>query len=236
MHYSFPCSVQGAPLPEDDLTDSIPDIYTLTLTDTTAPELYLPLNETFLSYRAMLRQRPRIRFSGVYISTVNYVRAGASAPTQVTWNTPVHVVTYYRYLRFYRDGTCISLLTTTEPSDVVPFLNAEHLGTASSALPVFVMKHALRGRWRLSPPAQLGIDGDEPEGNLYVETMGPTKNYTFSMQLSLRSNSGSKGPRNTKLVWRSFWSYNRLTDDWAEFSLRNDHAFIWSRVKSWADA
>ena len=61
----------------------------------------------------MFRNRPRLRFGGVYISTVNYVRPGASLPNQqMTWSTPLHVVTYYRYLRFYRDGSCISLLTT----------------------------------------------------------------------------------------------------------------------------
>ena len=32
------------------------------------------------------------------------------------------------------------------------------------------------------------------------------------------------------MVWRGFWSWNRLTDDVAEFSLRNDKPFFWSRV------
>lgn len=72
------------------------------------------------SWRAMFRSRPRVRFGGCYISTVNYIRAGQASVHQVAWNTPVHIVTYYRYLRLFRDGTALSLLTTDEPAHVVP--------------------------------------------------------------------------------------------------------------------
>ena len=67
-----------------------------------------------------------------------------------------------------------------------------------------------------------------------IETDGPDPKYTYRMELALRSGSGRVGAvRNNKLVWRGYWSYNRLTDDWAEFGLRNDRAFVWSRVRSW---
>jgi F-box protein 9 len=205
----------------------------------------------------MFQHRPRLRFGGVYISTVNYVRPGASSPTTISWNTPVHIVTYYRYLRFFRDGSCISLLTTVEPVDVVHHLLKEHLHPNHGGLPSNVMKHALRGRWRLSGPslasARPHSSGEatthhpsdphalptagkplEPEGNLYVETFGPDSKYTYHLHLALRSASHRPGaPKNNKLVWRGFGSYNRLTDDWAEFGLRNDRAFFWSRVRSW---
>jgi F-box protein 9 len=36
-----------------------------------------------------------------------------------TWIQPIHLVTYYRYLRFFSDGSCITLLTTKEPTQVV---------------------------------------------------------------------------------------------------------------------
>src|SRR6266496_4311798 len=36
-----------------------------------------------------------------------------------TWIKPIHLVTYYRYLRFFSDGSCITLLTTKEPIQVV---------------------------------------------------------------------------------------------------------------------
>ena len=241
--------------------ESIPDIAKLALDDSPMPApLTLSLSPSYPTYRAMFRSRPRLRFAGVYISTVNYVRPGASSPNQISWNTPVHIVTYYRYLRFYRDGSCISLLTTTEPSEVVPHLHASNMpgsggragkpgsasGTGPSPEATTVMKQALPGKWRLAPLADAASlkgasDRDdewanEPEGHLHVETAGPTPAYTYSLHLAMRSAAGAGGPRNTKLVWQSFWSYNRLTDDWAEFRLRNDRAFVWSRVKSWADA
>ncbi|KAI4146574.1 MAG: hypothetical protein LQ340_005882 [Diploschistes diacapsis] len=280
----------------------------------------LTLTPTYPTYRSMHRSRPRLRFTGLYISTVNYTRPGAASPNQITWNSPVHIVTYYRYLRFYRDGTCISLLTTVEPADVVPHLHRENVGRHFDVIATQVqggagvMRSALRGRWKLSLPHVPGEKSKaseqdtqasstaatatatatatgavkptdstgkttapsepsqpqlqphptppqpreprEPEGNLTIETQGPTPAYTYHMHLQLRNNgaagalgsgSGSDGglnggsgvgsgpAHNTKLAWRGYWSYNRLTDDWAEFGLRNDRAFVWSRVRSWGE-
>jgi F-box protein 9 len=53
------------------------------------------------------------------------------------------------------------------------------------------------------------------------------------MELSFRS--VGKGTRNNKLIWKAYWHYNKLTDDWGEFGLRNDKAFFWSRVKSYGE-
>lgn len=128
-------------------------------------------------WRKIFHSHPRIRFTGVYISTVNYTRAGGASASQSTWNTPVHIVTYYRYLRFFRDGTVISLLSTNEPIDVVPHLTKENVSLVrggkdhhplnfTSSAPAIngpsapmapptahqLMKYALRGRWRLCHP------------------------------------------------------------------------------------
>ncbi|KAI9792998.1 MAG: hypothetical protein M1833_000985 [Piccolia ochrophora] len=267
MHYAFSCAVDGHPLPtetEDHLLsdpDEPPHSIPPSPPTLLAPSA-LPLTPAYPTYRSTFRHRPRIRFNGCYISTVNYVRPGASSPTQVSWNTPVHIVTYYRYLRFFRDGTALSLLTTAEPADVVHHLTKDnlalHAGGGGGGLPSAVMRHALRGRWRLSgdplhenknikpapsslPPASSSstttspppTGGDEAEGDVHIETEGPAAHYLFAMHLSLRSTTGrGAAPRNNKLAWRGFWSYNTLTDDWAGFSLRNDRAFFWSRVRS----
>ena len=247
MHYAFACTITGNPFPP---------AHSLAMeTEFSIPHtLDLRLSTTYPSYRRMHHTRPRLRFPGAYISTVNYARPGASSPSQITWNTPVHIVTYYRYLRFYRDGSCISLLTTTEPLDVIPYLHRENVGTQATTLPVGVMRNALRGRWKLSAPPELcqtedlvedgagevggvvrKVNEAEREGNLTVETEGVDSKYEYLMELALRSGSSRAGAtRNNKLVWKGFWSWNRLTDDWAEFGLRNDRAFFWSRVKSWS--
>ena len=242
-------------------------------------------------WRDVFHNHPRIRFTGVYISTVNYTRPGGASATVGTWSNPVHIVTYYRYLRFFRDGTCISLLTTNEPVEVVHHLTAENLnfvrlgkkeaaghplnftssapallresslsssaaGVNAAAPPPSardVMKHALRGRWRLCRPgldgAMAGTDNlttgtqaacpmtPNPTmalGDLHIETEGAGPRYMYTMHLSLM-HAGSTRPRHTtknnKLVWKGFWSFNMLTNDWAEFHLRNDKPFFFSRVK-----
>ncbi|CAO2656106.1 Nn.00g049090.m01.CDS01 [Neocucurbitaria sp. VM-36] len=251
MHYTFSCQVDGQPLGDDDqgghLLGSSTDIddyeppppprSLATITQTLVPTPYP-------TYRTLFRQRPRIRFNGCYISTVNYTRPGQSSPTSVTWNSPIHIVTYYRYLRFLRDGTCISLLTTSEPADVVPYLYVEHMHKSHGGMPSAPMKDALLGRWRMSGPDgptssspsssahELGEgEAGEKEGTLIVETAGAAPHYMYKMVLSF--GSAGRGVKNNKLNWQGYWSYNRVTDDWGTFGLKNDRPFYWSRVRSY---
>jgi len=253
MRYDFACSIEGLPLKADDemahylksLDEADDDDDDEAIAPPPTPEqralAFTTVTQQLLtttyagSWRQMFRSRPRIRFNGCYISTVNYTRAGASNTNTLTWGVPVHVVTYFRYLRFFRDGTVISLLTTTEPADVVHHLVKANLHAHhGNTLPSSVMKDALRGRWRLSGPHSSVKDpltGEaEVEGDVHVETQGVVPKYTYRLLLAL-SHAG-KGARNNKLAWKGFWSYNRLTDDWGEFGLKNDRAFYWSRVKS----
>ncbi|KAL8736671.1 MAG: hypothetical protein Q9166_000037 [cf. Caloplaca sp. 2 TL-2023] len=257
MHYTWRTSIAGNPLPttleaSDLPSNNLLDISTLSLTHsipftTILPSISLPLSlslsPTYPSYRQMLRTRSRLRFNGCYISTVNYHRPGVSnTSTNATYTSPVHIVTYYRYLRFFRDGTCVSLLTTNEPADVVHHLTKENLHThhnRESMLPSAVMRHALKGRWRLSgglhhETTAVDVEDEvEKEGDVHIETEGVDPKYVYKMQLSLRSAGRSGGTRNNKLAWKGFWYHNRLTDDWATFALRNDRAFFWSPVRSY---
>ncbi|KAK2004723.1 F-box domain-containing protein [Colletotrichum falcatum] len=190
------------------------------------------------SWQSMFRHRPRIRFNGCYISTVNYIRPGQADANQITWNTPVHIVTYYRYLRFFRDGTVISLLTTDEPASVVHHMTRDllkqHRGGGAAHLPSLVMQYGLRGRWRMSSvldhsDAPVG----ETENDLFIETEGVGAKYTYRMHLEMRSAGRGKGARNTKLIWKGFYSYNKVTEDLGEFGLKNSKSFFFSRVKSY---
>ncbi|UNI23136.1 hypothetical protein JDV02_008973 [Purpureocillium takamizusanense] len=306
MHYRYARTVDWEPVEEDDVVlnpDCLTDGELLDVEERgasgealviTAEELRrrrahaqllltssLVPSAAYPSWRDLFRARPRIRFNGCYISTVNYIRTGQMSTNQATWGgAPVHIVTYYRYLRFFRDGSCISLTTTDAPRDVVHHLTRDALlqqrgrlnhhahhhhhhshnqahalpATAAAAAAAPILSHALKGRWRLSASlrrdtavgphqhhrrssavdavADPGTDADaEFEGDVFVETEGTSAKYTYKMDLALRS--AGKGTRNNKLVWRSFWSYNKLTDDWAEFQLRNDKHFFFSRVRSY---
>ncbi|GLJ36845.1 hypothetical protein SUGI_0743820 [Cryptomeria japonica] len=59
------------------------------------------LTEYGNSWRQMWLLRPRLRFDGLYVSRNTYIRAGIAE-----WKTtnPVHVVCYYRYVRFFPSG------------------------------------------------------------------------------------------------------------------------------------
>ncbi|KAK4990632.1 hypothetical protein LTR50_002332 [Elasticomyces elasticus] len=244
MHYEYACDLYGRALedseeggvllgPADHPPLDEADSIALPCAANTDPTNDILQRLYASSWRQMFRCRPRLRFNGCYISTCNYTRPGAASTTSLTWGTPVHVVTYFRYLRFFRDGTAISLLTTTEPADVVHHLlksNMHH--HHHGALPSAVMKDALRGRWRLSGPGDGTHAGsEEAEGDVHVETEGVVPKYMWKMQFVL--GSAGKGARNNRLSWKGFWSYNRQTDDWGEFGLKNDKPFYWSRVRSY---
>jgi len=123
------------------------------------------------------------------------------------------------------------------------------------------MKDALPGRWRLSGPlspthldhrdstkgpgeythepfpldpiTSLPIEEEEAEGDLLIETEGVRPKYMWKMQFAIGSAGRKEGSRNTRLTWKGFWSYNRLTDDWGEFGLKNDRGYVFSRVRSY---
>lgn len=240
MHYHWQRGVTWEPLDPDDAE---PEDLILTPSELAAKRRREGAASTHMfldalyssSWQRMFRLRPRIRFNGCYISTVNYLRSGQASAHQTTWNSPVHIVTYYRYLRFFRDGTALSLTTTAEPADVVGHMTREaaalHAGGAAAHLPSAVMQSVLRGRWCMAAAADKPeASVSEVEGDVYVETEGVGK-YMYRMDLTLRS--AGRGARNTKLVWRCYHSYDRLTDDWAEFQLKNDKPFFFSRVRSY---
>lgn len=223
---------------EDGLLISMRELEERRLADALSFTLSLHDPDVYPSWKHMFRNRPRIRFNGCYISTVNYVRSGQASTNQSTWGgAPVLIVTYYRYLRFFRDGTVISLLTTASPVDVVHHLTPEllllHREAPHPHLPSFVMHQAYKGRWRQSSALDHpdNTDPKEQESDIYVETEGVGTKYMYRMDLTLRS--AGKGTKNNKIVWRGFHSYNKLTDDWAEFQLKNDKPFFFSRVKSY---
>jgi F-box protein 9 len=259
MHHHFAVAVDWSSL--DDHIEELPDGTVVSARDLQvrrAAESSLVTRSlvpsTYPTWKALFRQRPRVRFNGCYISTVNYLRAGQMSTNQATWGgSLVHIVTYYRYLRFFRDGSVISLLTTHEPSEIVHHLTKEellyhrrdrdrshhqhqHHADGQSILPSAAMSLALKGRWRLSSTLD-APDGDDDEanppqeGDLCIETEGVAPRYMYRMDLTMRS--AGRAARNNKLVWRGFYSYNKLTDDWGTFMLKNDKPFFFSRVKSY---
>lgn len=244
MHYHFATTVNWKPLDEERTLLDDPDEAARRREEEAYASTIALLNMTYHSWQRMFRRRPRIRFNGCYISTVNYIRPGQQT-NSLAWNSPVHIVTYYRYLRLFRDGTAITLCTVEEPASVVHHMTKEalalHRRGEMAHLPSSVMQHALRARWRLSSAAD---NTDDPggeggkavvsladsEGDLFVESDGGG-NYLYRMELSLRT--AGKAGRNNRLVWRGFYSYNKTAEVWDELSLNEFKPFFFSRVKSY---
>lgn len=66
----------------------------------------------------MYIERPRVCFNGCYISKTSYIRYGERS-FQDQFYRPVHLIEYYRYLRFFSDGTILMLTTADEPQYTV---------------------------------------------------------------------------------------------------------------------
>ena len=59
------------------------------------------------SWKRMYTERPRIRLDGLYINRISYMRQGL---TEGSYYQPMHVIVYYRYLRFFGDSTVLSFV------------------------------------------------------------------------------------------------------------------------------
>lgn len=126
-----------------------------------------------------------------------------------TYNQPVHLVTYYRYLRFFPDGTILKYLSTDEPTQVVKQLTPE-----------FDRRQVFRGHFELH------------EGRIYIEMkdrMRPRELFRMSLEIK----STHRG-RHNKLRWIE---YNSVTegreDDEHTFDLRMMKPYFFSVVRSY---
>ncbi|CAH9064266.1 unnamed protein product [Cuscuta epithymum] len=72
------------------------------------------------SWRKMWLLRPRLRTDGLYVSRNTYIRAGV-AEWKIT--NPVHIVCYYRYLRFYHSGRFLYKNSSQKVKDVAKQMN-----------------------------------------------------------------------------------------------------------------
>lgn len=158
-------------------------------------------------YKTMIKTRPFIKFNGVYISVVNYLRYGTHAEGSSSFLNPVHMITYYRYYRFYDDGTVLRLLSTDEPSHVVKHFSKD-----------FNPKNSEICKW------SLGFDDNF--GRLTVTRSNPKYIFRETMIIKKQGNKIHQ-----RLKWISSTVENN-EGEISECSLRNEKPFYFSRVKS----
>ncbi|KAL1577190.1 F-box protein 9 [Candida albicans P76067] len=223
------------------LTSSIDDL-----------DLPIPLNQLQIlpqyndSWKFMLHNRPFIKFLGCYISVVNYYSEGGKAEFSNAWSNPVKTITYYRYLRFYRDGTVVKVLSVLPPDQVVPYLSKHNKVLPSSiselGKPIFLHdenkeSHKIYlGKWTISSTGEIHI----------IIENGSVSYLTFHYWFQIKSLGHIN--KHAKLTWVRYNSVRKPTqtitadgeetiDDRVgeimEFSIRNEKAFKFSRVKSY---
>jgi len=156
-------------------------------------------------WKRMYLGKPRLRFDGVYISRIHYWRPGHG---DSGFNQPFILVTYFRYLRFYADGTVISLCTSLEPIEVIKVLK-------SGSRP----KGMMNGTWTLTQNVldmQLR-DKDRPR-------------QLFTMHMTIHSPRYGQW---NQIKWTSYQS-STAGGEAVPFPSKDLKNFYFSRVRSWA--
>lgn len=215
-------------------------------------ELPIPFNQLQIlpqynnSWKFMLHNRPFIKFLGCYISVVNYYSEGGKAEFSNAWSNPVKTITYYRYLRFYRDGTVLKVLSVLPPDQVVPYLLKHNkiLPSSISELgkPIYLHdenkeSHKIYiGKWTISSSGEVHI----------IIENGSVAYLTFHYWFQVKSLGHIN--KHAKLTWVRYNSVRKPTqtvttegeetiDDRVgeimEFSIRNEKPFKFLRVKSY---
>ncbi|GMM32759.1 SCF ubiquitin ligase complex subunit [Saccharomycopsis crataegensis] len=182
------------------------DIYSTVYPSISKKEIEFQSHNIYKGWKDMYFKKPFLKFGGVYISICTYLREGSSAHS-LSWTNPIHIITYYRYLRFFKSGTCLRLLTIAEPHEVVPKFTKDWKENG--------LKDVFNGFWTL-----------EEDGKLTIEGEGVVKDCQFTQELRV------SGRRHNQLKWISSYCINAENVQ-TFFSLSKEKWFAFSRVKSW---
>ncbi|VDN56878.1 unnamed protein product [Dracunculus medinensis] len=78
----------------------------------------------FANWRHMFISCPHLYFHGVYIGKCTYFRPG-EASFQDNFYRPWHIITYYRFMRFFADGVVIMVTSSDPPVQIVSALKSK---------------------------------------------------------------------------------------------------------------
>lgn len=194
------------------------------------------------SWKYMLHNRPFIKFNGCYISVINYYSEGGKAEFSSSWSNPVKTITYYRYLRFYPDGTCIKVLSALEPNKVIPHLLVHNTrrsllpnedpinkaGPGHNQAPAKEGHNIYHGHWTISTSGEIHIEIAE----------GSVPYYIFHYHFQIKSLGGIF--KHSKLSWIKYYAIRKKMNDNDEregeetfFPLKNEKAFKFLKVRSY---
>jgi F-box protein 9 len=168
----------------------------------------LYLEKHSCAWRDVYIEYPRIRMDGVYICICTYMRE----TSEMAWSSNIQIVTYYRYLRFFPDMSCLSLVTSEEPVKIVKAMN----------LDMEQRKGLMRGTYAtVANDVRLTL----------TDHLRPAKNFG----ILLTKKSSQRGKHN-KLIWRHYFCTDLVSDDAEplDFDISSFKNFVFSKVRSFA--
>lgn len=192
-----------------------------------------PTPGIYTDWRQMFIERARVHFHGCYISKTSYIRHG-EASFQDQFYRPWHLVTYYRYLRFFPEGLVLMLTSADEPGQCVGFLKRR-----DSRQPVMSGYYRLKDDRITLVVQRQDLNKDKGpmvrKGKKKQIDEYESVEQTFHMELQIK-NANKK--RHAQLSWThySIYSRNRKGDEsTCDFDLvTNRFPPLWfSRVKSY---
>ncbi|XP_044262113.1 F-box only protein 9 [Tribolium madens] len=184
----------------------------------------------YLSWRHMFIERTRLHFNGCYIGKTTYIRHGENS-FQDQFYRPWHLVSYYRYLRFFPEGVVLVLTSSEEPAQCV-----SQMKSRNARSPI------LRGYYLLKDDkVTLVVQRQE---NKHVQAykkkrrggdLRETAEQTFHMELQIKSTNKK---RHVQLVWTHYSVFTRTLkgdESTCNFDLLGNRfpPFWFSRVKSY---
>ncbi|CAG9769339.1 unnamed protein product [Ceutorhynchus assimilis] len=186
--------------------------------------------DNYGSWRNMFIERPRLNFNGCYISKTSYIRHGENS-FQDQFYRPWHLVTYYRYLRFFPEGVVLMLTSPDEPTQCVGQMKNRH-----PRQPIMV------GYYRLKDDTVTLVFQRQDTAKTMQTTYKRSARrrdvenpeQTFHMELKIQSR---KSRRHVKLVWSYYSIFTKSKqghENTTSFDLiQNRFPPLWySRVKS----
>lgn len=205
---------------------------------------YLIKSQWGNNYYQMLNERPFVKYRGVYISKVSYMKEGARSENSNSWNLPYRMISYYRYYRFFADGTCLKIITVLEPKKVIPKLRKGYKVSEDEDL----MKENMQieaemkeGGNNKSPVDSFsnrswlrifsGTYNMSLQGDVETNCDGPVEKYRFIDKFKI-VNSG-KYHRHNKLQWVDLGFYDTVNRTYCSLNRENEKDFVFSRVKSY---
>lgn len=151
------------------------------------------------SWRLMYIKQPHLLFVGVYISKTSYVRPGEK--TLSFSYRPFHSVEYFRYMRFFVDGSVLLHTSADEPVTALARLKHKH-GGGNPSVSV--------GHYRLSEDMVTIVLNRKPATDSHNQARGrktrgppsPILEQVFHMELKVSSTGRRR--RHNRLTWAHY--------------------------------